>query len=81
MSDGVEVDLLPYCPYCGAGPVEESKKYAGRCDTCGKRYHRYKSYQSQIKLKYDARKERLILEIVEFYQLKKRQGYRVPQDI
>ena len=73
--------ILERCEYCGLRNCQAHKKYADRCEECGKRYHRYTSYKSQQKSKPNWKREHKLEEIRLEYKDLKEQGYKVPRDI
>lgn len=72
--------LIPKCSYCGKANCITHKKYVDRCEDCGKRYHRYMSYKSQQKVKYNWKREAKLEEIRGEYAELRERGYKVPRE-
>lgn len=80
--------LMPRCPGCGCNNVLSSSVVKGLCIECGSLRNRYYTYMSQIK-KYNNTHVRIasdykyehLEEIVEDYNVRKKAGLSVPENL
>ena len=77
----MENELIGRCNFCGKQNCIAHRKYLDRCEECGKRYNRYKSYKSLQRSDYTNKRQLKLDAIVDEYRHFKRLGFKVPRDI
>lgn len=69
------------CEFCGLTDCTPHKKYTDRCDECGRRYTKYSSYKSQQRVKFSAKRAKLLAHIEAEYIDLRNAGHKVPRDL